>query len=174
MMRETNVARSIGRSGLTAGEASRNSGRMRFAERSTTARERSGKTVALSIRQPWVELILAGRKTIEVRTWSTKHRGTLWLHAGKRVDVHACRVHHLSPDSLDVGALVGVAELVDCIAFDAATWEALRPTHLNLVEFDREYFGWVLRAARRVPATPHRGSLGLMTLPPAVVSRVST
>ncbi|WP_084604451.1 ASCH domain-containing protein [Desulfonatronum thioautotrophicum] len=38
--------------------------------------------IALSIRQPWVELILPGHKTIEVRSWPTRHRGPLWLHAG--------------------------------------------------------------------------------------------
>lgn len=30
--------------------------------------------IALSIRQPWVELILLGRKTIEVRSWAIRHR----------------------------------------------------------------------------------------------------
>ena len=32
---------------------------------------------ALSIRQPWAELILQGRKTIELRTWKTSYRGLL-------------------------------------------------------------------------------------------------
>ena len=30
---------------------------------------------ALSVPQPWAEVIARGEKTIEVRTWSTKHRG---------------------------------------------------------------------------------------------------
>ena len=34
---------------------------------------------ALSIRQPWAELILQGRKTIELRTWKTCYRGLLPL-----------------------------------------------------------------------------------------------
>ncbi|WP_459939205.1 ASCH domain-containing protein [Desulfonatronum parangueonense] len=38
--------------------------------------------IALSIRHPWVELILLGRKTIEVGSGTTRHRGPLWLHAG--------------------------------------------------------------------------------------------
>ncbi len=45
--------------------------------------------LALSIRQPWVELILLGRKTIEVRSWTTRHRGPLWLHAGMARDIQA-------------------------------------------------------------------------------------
>lgn len=38
---------------------------------------------ALTIRQPWASLIAAGVKTIETRSWSTKHRGPLAIHAGK-------------------------------------------------------------------------------------------
>jgi ASCH domain-containing protein len=34
--------------------------------------------LALSVRQPWAELILTGRKKIELRTWTTDHRGPLW------------------------------------------------------------------------------------------------
>jgi delta-aminolevulinic acid dehydratase/porphobilinogen synthase len=29
----------------------------------------------LSIKQPWAELILENKKTIEIRSWSTKFRG---------------------------------------------------------------------------------------------------
>lgn len=36
---------------------------------------------ALSIRHPWIEAILSGHKTIEVRVWATRHRGPLLLHA---------------------------------------------------------------------------------------------
>ena len=37
---------------------------------------------ALTIRQPWASLIAAGVKTIETRSWSTKYRGPLAIHAG--------------------------------------------------------------------------------------------
>lgn len=38
---------------------------------------------ALTIRQPWASLIAHGVKTIETRSWSTKYRGPLAIHAGK-------------------------------------------------------------------------------------------
>ncbi len=37
---------------------------------------------ALTVRQPWASLIAAGVKTIETRSWSTKYRGPLAIHAG--------------------------------------------------------------------------------------------
>jgi hypothetical protein len=36
---------------------------------------------ALSIRQPWAWLIIAGIKDIENRRWATNHRGPILVHA---------------------------------------------------------------------------------------------
>lgn len=41
---------------------------------------------ALSIRQPWAWLIVNGYKSIENRTWNTRIRGTILIHAGKGFD----------------------------------------------------------------------------------------
>jgi hypothetical protein len=41
----------------------------------------------LSIRQPWAALILAGVKTVENRTWTTRWRGRILIHTGKRDDL---------------------------------------------------------------------------------------
>ncbi|WP_206002040.1 ASCH domain-containing protein [Paraburkholderia aromaticivorans] len=40
---------------------------------------------ALSIRQPWAWLIVKGHKDIENRTWSTRFRGRVLIHAGARL-----------------------------------------------------------------------------------------
>lgn len=37
----------------------------------------------LTIRQPWASLIAAGVKTIETRSWSTRYRGPLAIHAAE-------------------------------------------------------------------------------------------
>jgi hypothetical protein len=38
-------------------------------------------TLALSIRQPWASLILLAGKDIENRTWETRLRGPILIHA---------------------------------------------------------------------------------------------
>lgn len=40
----------------------------------------------LTVRQPWCWAIAAGYKTIENRTWTTQHRGTLGIHAAAKWD----------------------------------------------------------------------------------------
>ena len=40
----------------------------------------------LTIRQPWASLIICGEKDVENRTWTTRYRGELAIHAGHRFD----------------------------------------------------------------------------------------
>lgn len=38
----------------------------------------------LSLLQPWASLVVTGRKKIETRSWDTKHRGPLLIHASAK------------------------------------------------------------------------------------------
>ena len=38
---------------------------------------------AITIRQPWAGLIAVGEKIYETRSWPTKYRGPIAIHAGK-------------------------------------------------------------------------------------------
>ena len=44
---------------------------------------------ALSIKQPYAELILQGKKKIELRKWNTNFRGEFLIHASKIPDLEA-------------------------------------------------------------------------------------
>jgi hypothetical protein len=45
----------------------------------------------LSVKNPWAYLIIYGGKDIENRTWETKCRGPLLIHASKTADLYAYR-----------------------------------------------------------------------------------
>ena len=107
---------------------------------------------ALSFRQPWAELILQGRKTLDLRTYSRSHRGELAIHAAKEVERQACLQFDLDPDSLPTGGIVGVVELVDVIPLDAATYAARADEHLGGRSFRQPLYGWVLTNPRRLEA----------------------
>src|SRR3989344_6676818 len=66
---------------------------------------------ALSLKQPWAELILQGRKKIEIRAWNTKFRGEFLIHASKNPDADA--MEKFGFKDLPSGFIVGKAELVD-------------------------------------------------------------
>ncbi len=74
---------------------------------------------ALGIKQPWVELILRGIKTLEIRSLATNVRGPIYLYASRRqaAEPHARRAaeqHRVLPDELITGMIVGSVHLIDC------------------------------------------------------------
>ena len=125
---------------------------------------------ALSIRQPWAELILQGRKTIELRTWRTDTRGRFAIHAGQTVEEEACIAYGLDPARVVRGALVGTVQLADILRLDEAVWEVLRDQHLSLRDFPGPMFGWRLEDPQRLPQPiPLRGRMSLFNVPDEVV-----
>lgn len=68
---------------------------------------------ALSIKQPWASLVATGRKTIETRTWPTKHRGKLLIVSSKTFDENFPFKYILSL-GLRFGQALAVVELVEC------------------------------------------------------------
>lgn len=127
---------------------------------------------ALSFRQPWAELILQSRKTLDLRTYATRYRGPLAIHASQTVEREACRAHGLEPDQVATGGIVGVVELVDVVPLTQADYEERRAEHLAGRSYREGMQGWVLRNPQRLPQpVPARGRMSLfnVALEPAQV-----
>jgi ASCH domain len=74
---------------------------------------------ALSVRQPWAELILLGHKTIEVRSKATHLRERVYIYAGhNRIEAEEeARIaakFGIDVDGLPRGFLVGTVEIICC------------------------------------------------------------
>lgn len=111
----------------------------------------------LSIRQPWAWLLVNGHKDIENRSWKTKFRGPLVIHAGKVLDRDGLRwVREHFPDiklpsEFNLGGLVGVVTLRDVVQSSTSPW----------------FFGpvgLVVDGGYPIPFVPQRGQLGLFDL----------
>lgn len=73
----------------------------------------------LTIKQPWATLIMQQDKRFEFRSWKTKYRGDLLIHAGKGIDKEAViRLSKYLPEELPQGKILGKVTLVDCIKCD--------------------------------------------------------
>lgn len=68
---------------------------------------------ALSLKQPWAELVVNGKKKIEIRKWNTKFRGEFLIHASLSPDSEAMKKFEFSENSLALGAIIGKAKLLD-------------------------------------------------------------
>ncbi|MBS1340854.1 MAG: ASCH domain-containing protein [Clostridia bacterium] len=73
----------------------------------------------LTIKQPWATLIMQGDKRFEFRSWQTKYRGDLLIHAGKGIDKEAMkRLAKYIPKDMPSGKILGKVTLVHCIKCD--------------------------------------------------------
>jgi hypothetical protein len=91
---------------------------------------------ALSLKQPWAALLVAGRKTVEVRRWSTSYRGRLLIHAARIPDTRREAWRHVSPDLDELarleGGIIGIGTLTACKAYHGADdFDLDRALHLN-------------------------------------------
>lgn len=105
---------------------------------------------ALSLRQPWAELVVRGEKTIEVRGRHTHIRGPVQVYAGlKRIDpkeeVRIGERYGLDVDALPRGVLVGTVNIVDSRPLKKSD----SPRAAFKIEETEGQNGWIL-------ADPHR------------------
>jgi hypothetical protein len=111
---------------------------------------------ALSVRQPYAWLIVAGLKDVENRSRRLRHRGPLLIHASIAItplrEIEE-RFGVMIPESaLQFGGVIGVVDLIDCVEAHPSPW------------FEGP-FGLVLRNARSLPFAPMPGKLGLFSEP---------
>jgi hypothetical protein len=99
---------------------------------------------ALSVRQPWANMIASGQKTIETRTWPTDYRGDLLICSSKR------------PAIAPAGYALAIAELYDCHSMTKADEAAA------CCELYDGAWAWMLRKIKPISVRfPVRGQLGL-------------
>lgn len=121
---------------------------------------------ALTVRQPYAELIARGDKPIENRRWATAYRGPLAIHAG------LSRAWMDDEDeerygSLTFGAVVAVADLVNCVHVKRLPFEFAHHPHAN------GPFCWILANVRRLHrAVPVRGAQGLWVPDATVLAQI--
>ena len=69
----------------------------------------------ITIKQPFATLIAKGYKQYEFRTWKTKYRGEILIHAGKGIDKKAMKRFEYLNIEYPSGCIIAKANLVDCI-----------------------------------------------------------
>jgi hypothetical protein len=134
---------------------------------------------AITLTQPYATLVAMGAKRIETRSWSTRYRGPLAIHAGKglagmtkRQFVDLLRTEpfcsvlrpliaagQVNTDALPRGAIVAVADLVDILPV-----EQVQPTapERSFGDYTPGRYAWLLADVCLVdPPIPSTGRQGL-------------
>ena len=69
----------------------------------------------ITIKQPWATLIAKGYKKYEFRTWKSKYRGDILIHAGKGIDKEAVKRFECYNLEYPTGCILAKATMSDCI-----------------------------------------------------------
>lgn len=87
---------------------------------------------ALSIKQPWAQLIASGIKDIENRTWKTHFRGRIFIHASGDLKLLKKSGNELftreqwlvTPSKISTvsSAIIGEVDIIDCVVNHHSIW----------------------------------------------------
>ncbi len=127
---------------------------------------------ALTLSQPWAELVALGVKQFETRSWSTPYRGTLVIHAARKGSggVTTAKLNEMADAwgfdrRVDYGAAIAVCELVDVRRVEDV-YDDLSFMERRFGDYSPGRYAWQLADVRRfLLPIPARGALGLWTPP---------
>lgn len=131
---------------------------------------------ALTIWQPWASLIAVEAKRIETRSWHTRYRGLLAIHAAKRWrpeeqdltwERDYQRIFHaydLDGAGLPLGSIVAVAKLTAVVRSEKALLQLRQKQMLDeilLGDYRNGRFGFCLEQVATLPQpVPAKGAQG--------------
>ena len=105
----------------------------------------------LSICQPFAELIVQGKKTIELRKWNTKFRGEFLVHAAKNILEDDCKRMKISPKTVTTGAIIGKVNLVDVKKYDSEKeLKAYKKKHHSISDNTKNRYGFILENPKKL------------------------
>jgi hypothetical protein len=134
---------------------------------------------ALSMTQPWATLWMLLEKRIETRSWKTKYRGPVAVHAAKGFPMdcrdlcdtppfrEVLRAHGLGASDLPLGKILCISSIQDCLPTEkiSQAWcyysEAIHEEVFG--DYSPGRFGFLLGGIDKVfdPPIPAVGHLGL-------------
>lgn len=120
----------------------------------------------LTVKQPWASLIALGYKEYEFRSWQTKYRGELLIHAGKGIDKPAMERFKDLNINYEYGKIIAKVKLVDCIKTNKALDEELLKKNKLVygVTVNRDGYAWKLEDVEEYDGEYINGKLSLWEL----------
>lgn len=130
---------------------------------------------AITLYQPWAEAIMMGLKHYETRSWGTKYRGRLVIHAAAGPPMedamwhlqdlcaqHGCEIP--VGYQLRRGEVLGVVDLVDCVQMTPELIAKQGPTERALGDWQVGRWAWKVKNPREVnERTPWKGMQRIWT-----------
>jgi len=116
----------------------------------------------LSISQPFADLVISGKKSIELRSWNTNFRGEFLVHAPLKIRIDDAKRLKINKKFV-TGSIIGKAQLYDVKKYNSVKEITLdQKLHFSTKKFQTKTFGFLLKNAKplRIPI-PWKGQLGI-------------
>lgn len=123
----------------------------------------------LSIKEPFASLIKERIKTVETRSWKTKYRGEIYIHASlKKINIKDERIKkllELLPNKdMQYGHIICKCNLIDCIYMDEDYVNNIKKNKQEYLcgHYEVGRYGWVLELIEVLKEPiPAKGHLGI-------------
>ena len=101
---------------------------------------------AITIWQPYAQAIALGLKKFETRSWATKYRGKLAIHASLKPLSKECKLlaEKYSIKDCPLGEVIVVADLVDCVLMTEEFIQAQSDAERDFGDWRVGRFAWKL------------------------------
>ena len=126
----------------------------------------------LSIKEPWASLIAAKVKYIETRSWQTKYRGELYIHASQKkltkheLNSYEAQISLLKEPCFKYGSIIAKCRLSDCILMDETLIKKVKANKNEYIcgLYEPERYAWLLEDVE-ILSEPivAKGQLGIWT-----------
>ena len=115
----------------------------------------------LSVSQPFADLIISGKKIIELRNWNTNFRGEFLIHAPLKIRKDDCD-RLKNNKKFITGAIIGKAELYEVKKYNSSKEIKLdKKFHLSTKKFQNKTYGFMLKDPKSFRISiPCNGQLG--------------
>lgn len=128
----------------------------------------------LTIQEPYATFIMQGMKKIETRSWKTKYRGEIYIHAGKSKNflkkINNNKVLKLLENiDLNYGNIICKAELIDCVYMTKDFIDKVKNENnyeYILGEYAVGRYAWILQNVKEIDQKiPAKGKLNIWLYP---------
>ena len=120
----------------------------------------------LSIKEPWARLNMNGTKKIETRSWKTKYRGEIYIHASlSKAKITKPEVYELIKDmNFKCGYIICKCNLVDCIYMTDEYVNDMKTNHYEEYicgHYEVGRYAWIVEDVKVIEPIEAKGKLGL-------------
>lgn len=120
----------------------------------------------LTLRQPWATLVAEGIKKYEFRSWKTKYRGKVLIHAGSGIDKEDMKKYKDLDLEFPSKKIIAVVEIEDCLELnEELNKKIIEEKNIAYGNKIRTGYAWKLKNIKKINYNKEvNGQLGLWNI----------